>query len=50
MTDWADMEAESIVDTFVADQAPDDLLRLHLAIADALRRAFEQGRKETRPN
>lgn len=40
MRDWADVEAELIVDTFVADQASDDLLRLQLAIADALLRAF----------
>ena len=50
MSNWADMEAELIVDTFVADQASDDLLRLQLRSADALLRAFEKGRKEKGPD
>lgn len=47
MRDWRNTEAEAIVDAFVADQTSHDLLRLQQAIAAALRRAYEKGRKET---
>lgn len=43
LTSWAKKQAEVIVDTFLADSAPDDLLRLEQAIAAALRRACERG-------
>ena len=46
MIDWPDQEAEAIVNIFVADQGPDHLLRLHQAIADALRTAYEKVRNE----
>ena len=39
MPDWADREAEHIVDKFVAYEGPDDLLRLQQSIAAALRAA-----------
>jgi hypothetical protein len=39
LKDWAEKEAEAIVDKFVADEGPDDLLRLQMAIAAALRKA-----------
>jgi len=44
--DWAEQEAETIVDAFVADTSASDLLRLQERIAAALRRAFERGRRE----
>ncbi|WP_447979348.1 hypothetical protein [Candidatus Nitrospira bockiana] len=47
MTDWAEKEAEAIVDSFVADESSADLLRLQQAIAEALRRAYEQGQKSS---
>jgi hypothetical protein len=46
MTDWAEKQADAIVDDFVADEGPDDLLRLQQAIANALRLAYEQGRRD----
>ena len=46
--DWAEGEAEAIVDQFVADERPDDLLRLQTAIAVALRKAYDKGRAERR--
>lgn len=46
MIDWPDKEAEAIVNIFVADQRPDHLLRLQQAIAEALRTAYEKGKKE----
>ena len=42
--DWAEEEAEAIVDDFAADEGPDDLLRLQTAIAVALLKAYEKGR------
>jgi hypothetical protein len=45
MEDWAEKEAEVIVDAFVADESSSDLLNLQGAIANALRRAYESGRK-----
>lgn len=47
MDDRAEKEAERIVDAFVADQGPEDLLRLQQTIAAALRRAFERGKQES---
>jgi hypothetical protein len=45
MEDWADKEAEAIVDRFVADESSADLLRLQQSIAEALRAAYEKGRE-----
>ena len=45
MEDWADKEAEAIVDQFVADESSADLLRLQQSIAEALRAAYEKGRE-----
>lgn len=42
MTGWAEKQAEAIVDAFLADGEPDDLLRLERAIANALRLAYER--------
>ena len=44
MTGWAKKQAESIVDAFLADGEPQDLLRLEQAITNALRMAYEGGR------
>ena len=44
MTGWAEKHAEAIVDAFLADGEPEDLLRLERAIANALRLAYERGR------
>jgi hypothetical protein len=41
---WAEKQAEVIVDAFLADGEPEDLLRLEQAIADALRRTYERRR------
>ena len=46
MGDWAEKEAEAIVDRFVADESSADLLRLQQSIAQALRTAYEKGKKE----
>ena len=43
--DWADKQADAIVNAFLADDQPEDLLRLERAIAVALRAAYE-GRTE----
>jgi len=45
LTGWAEKQAEIIVDSFLADGAPADLLRLEQAIAYALRRAYERGHR-----
>jgi hypothetical protein len=45
MGDWAEKEAEAIVDRFVADESSADLLRLQQSIAEALRAAYEKGRE-----
>jgi len=45
MTDWADNEAERIVDDFVANDSSEDLLQLQEAIAAAIRDAYERGKK-----
>src|SRR6266850_911141 len=44
LTGWAERQAEGIVDAFIADEEPEDLLRLEEAIANALRRAYERRR------
>lgn len=49
LNDWAEKEAEAIVDDFVADEGQDDLLRLQTAIAVALRKAYEKGRMRHGP-
>jgi len=46
MKDWADQEAEKILDEFVANAGPDDLLKLHEAIVRALCQAYDRGKKE----
>jgi hypothetical protein len=46
MKDWTEEKAEAIVDGFVADDTPNDLLRLQNAIAAALLNACEKGRKQ----
>ena len=46
MKDWADQEAEKILDEFVANEGSDDLLKLHEAIVRALYQAYEMGKKE----
>jgi hypothetical protein len=43
MADWADKKAEKILDAFMADKSPEDMLHLQESIADALRLAFHQG-------
>jgi hypothetical protein len=43
MADWADKKAEKILDAFMADKTPEDMLHLQESIADALRLAFQQG-------
>ena len=40
MTGWAEKQAEAIVDAFLADEEPEDLLRLERAIAHALHQAY----------
>jgi hypothetical protein len=37
---WAEKQAEAIVDAFLADEEPEDLLRLERAIANALHQAY----------
>ena len=44
MPDWAEKEAERIVDEFVASERSDDLLQLQQAIAVAMRDAYERGK------
>jgi len=41
--DWAAKQADAIVNAFLADNEPEDLLRLERAIADALRAAYKSG-------
>jgi hypothetical protein len=48
MGDWAEKEAEAIVDRFVADESSADLLRLQQSIAEALRAAYDKGREAKR--
>ena len=44
LTGWAEKQAEAIVDAFLADGEPEDLLRLEQAIANALRLTYERRR------
>lgn len=44
--DWADEEAEAIVDQFVADESTIDLLHLQESIAQVLRTAYQKGKLE----
>ncbi|MGQ0810612.1 MAG: hypothetical protein ACT4OO_05230 [Nitrospiraceae bacterium] len=46
MIDWSEKQAEAIVDAFMDDEGPEDLLKLKQAIVDALRLAYERGRHE----
>ena len=48
MEDWAEKEAEAIVDQFVADESSADLLRLQQLIAEALRTAYAKGKEVKR--
>ncbi len=41
MEDWAEQEAEKIIDCFVADGSSADLLHLQQLIAEALRTVFK---------
>lgn len=43
--DWADQEAEVVVDRFIADESSTDLLCLQQSIAHALRIAYENGKR-----
>ena len=42
---WTEDQAEQIIDRFIADEGPDDLLKLKDEIADALRRAYTAGQR-----
>jgi hypothetical protein len=44
--DWPERQAESIIDEFMADGSPEDLLRLEQAIAEALRQAYQRGQEQ----
>ena len=46
MKHWVEEESEAIVDRFIADDAPDDMLRLQNVIAVALLKAWEKGRNQ----
>jgi hypothetical protein len=48
MNHWAELEAEKIVDAFVAYEGPDDLLKLQTAIARTLFHFYELGRDQNR--
>ena len=50
MMDWADRQAETIVDAFLAYQGENDVLRLRRVIAVALCRAAEMGRAGKTPD
>ena len=50
MEDWADREAENILDAFLAYKGPDDLLVLQRAIAAVLCRVYEMGRHGKTPD
>ena len=43
--EWADREAETILDTFMTYDSSDDLLKLHRLIAESISRASEVGQK-----
>lgn len=44
--DWAEKQAENILDAFIEDDGADDLLHLQQAIASALRSAYQRGKTE----
>ena len=44
LTGWVEKQAEAIVDAFLADGEPEDLLRLEQAIVNALHLTYERGR------
>jgi hypothetical protein len=46
--EWAAKQAEAMIDAFLADEEPDDLLRLEQAVAKALHLAYERGALEGR--
>ena len=48
MEDWAEKEAEAIVDQFVLDDSSSDLLRLQQSIAQALIMAYQRGKEAKR--
>ena len=48
MKQWAELEAEKIVDAFVAYDGPDDLLKLQAAIARTICHFYELGRDQNR--
>ena len=50
MENWAEQEAEKILDAFLAYKGPDDLLLLQRAIAAVLCRAYEMGRHGKTPD
>ncbi|MEP6887970.1 MAG: hypothetical protein ABI945_06565 [Nitrospirales bacterium] len=50
MTQWAEMEAEIILDRLTLHNSPDDLLMLQKAIAKSLGRWYEMGRTDTLPD
>jgi hypothetical protein len=47
---WADREAETILDAFLAYEGPDDLVLLQQGIVAALFRAYESGRDGETPD
>jgi len=47
--EWAETEAERIIDAFVSYEGSDDLLKLQQAVAAALCRAYEMGAEGTKP-
>ncbi len=50
MEDWAEQEAEKILDAFFSSEGPDDLLLLQQAIAAELSRAYKIGRQGKPPH
>ena len=50
MDDWAAKVADTILDNFVSDQGSDDLIKLHLAVAEAVQHAYDFGRRGKSPN
>jgi hypothetical protein len=47
MTDWAEQQAEAIIDAFMADESSADLLHLQQMIEEALRRAYDHANPGT---
>ena len=50
MDDWAAIVADTILDNFVSDQGSDDLIKLHLAVAEAVQLAYDIGRRGKSPD